>query len=273
VLAALVFLGGSALALAKLVTDRESGGDAATPTVPAQPQGPVTDQQGGLANPPVSVAPAPSSTAPSTTPSASATAPPFTSGVFEMSGDVVELDLTVSDLGGDLVAFSTPDGSGLKPRASVDGTTVKLVAQADGGKGSGKIEVRLNERVAWGLRMTGGISNGSFALTGADLRGIDLQGGAAKLAMALPSRKDTLPIRMSGGVNTWIIATAKEVPVKVLLRKGGGEVTLNGHRTRGVDKGTTLRDKVDDSDSGGLDIEAVAALGTLIVGEAGDDQT
>jgi hypothetical protein len=59
------------------------------------------------------------------------------------------------------------------------------------------------------------------------------------------------------------------VPVKALLRDGGGKVILNGDRTDGIDRDTTLRDGGGDNDSGGLGIDAVAGLGTLIVAPAG----
>jgi hypothetical protein len=265
-LAAALFLGGSVVALTRLVTERK-----AAPAVPAEPATQPDAVAQGQDNPPVSLEPAPSSTAPAdAAASASPTALPFTSGVFEMSGAVTELHLTVGDLGTVPFEASTPAGSGLKPRSSIADDTVKLTAQSDGTKGSGKLDVRLNDKVAWGLRILSGIKNASYGLTGVSLRGIDLRGGAARIEMTLPRQDDTIPIRMSGGVNTWVIATAEEAPVKVRLHEGGGAVNLNGQRVNGVKKGSTLVDPVDDADTGGLDIDAIAGLGSLTV-TAGND--
>jgi hypothetical protein len=260
-LGAVVFLGGSALALVRLVSppDTTTGdGVAAAPTRPEVTADARTE-------PPVSIAPAPSDT-PASAPAATAAPLPFTSGTFELAGDVTELNLTVGDLGNDPFQVSTPDGSGIRPRPTVDGDTVKVTVTSDGSKGSGRLDVRLNERVEWALRMTGGVTTGTFALAGAKVRRIDLTGGAARLDMALPSQDDTIDIRMSGGVNTWRITTEREVAVKVQLRRGAGEVVLNGRRVRGIDRDSTLR--ADGSGEGRLDIDAVAGFGSLTVAAA-----
>jgi hypothetical protein len=262
VLGALVFLGGSVFALTRLVAgpdEPERAVPAAPATAPAQ-NGAIGAQS--EPSPPVSVAPAPS-TSPTSAPAEDDAGLPFKSGTFELASSVIELNLTVADLGDEPFRVSTPKDSGLSPRTTVDDDTVKLVAKAED-KGTGRLDVRLNERIAWSLRMSGGVRNGRFALAGADVRRIDLVGGAAKLDMVLPSR-DEISIKMSGGVNQWTITTTREVPVRALLRKGGGEVVLNGNRVRGVNKGTTLLDKVDGNDDGGLKIDAVEGVGTLTV--------
>jgi hypothetical protein len=117
--------------------------------------------------------------------------------------------------------------------------------------------------------MSGGMREGNFSLASGMIRRIDLNGGAASFTMKLPTPGETLPIRMTGGVNRWTITTAKRVPVKVLLRDGAGDVVLNGDRTRGIDKNTVLSaDGERGIESGGLGIDAVAGLGTLIVAPA-----
>ncbi|GIE98653.1 hypothetical protein Ari01nite_61180 [Paractinoplanes rishiriensis] len=261
-LGALVFLGGSVFALARLVAGDDQP-QAGAPLAPAE-QDAVPDAT-GVPSPPVSVEPAPSSTAPTESPSASVTALPFESGSFELTSNVVELNLTVVDLGNEAFQVSTPEDSGLRPRAEVDGDDVTLSAPSDGSKGSGRLDVRLNERISWSLKMSGGMKNATFALDDADLRRIELVGGASRIDMTLPSHKDALPIKMSGGVNTWNIKTAREVPVSVEMRRGGGEVVLNGKRVRNINRGTTLRAQVDNSDAEGLKIDAVAGVGTLTV--------
>jgi hypothetical protein len=145
----------------------------------------------------------------------------------------------------------------------VDGNTLKLAPNPDRRKGSGRLDVRLNSRIAWAVKMSGGVTSGSFDLTGADVRRIDLVGGATRIDMALPSPSSGIPIRMSGGVGAWNITTQEEVPLRVLLRQGGGVVELNGKRTTGIKSGTLL--SADGPADGGLAIDAVAGLGTLTV--------
>jgi hypothetical protein len=271
-LAVLVFVGGSVLALGRMVLRTQPAAapqvSAAAPVEPVEPTASAP-----AASPPVSIEPAdpaepaPSpTTAPATEPPAKAAALPFSSGTFELVSNVAELHVTVATLGADPVRVSVPKGSGLIPRLSRDGSTVRLTAKDDGSEGSGRIDVQLNRKVTWSLRMTGGAREQDFALAKAMVRRIDLNGGVAEINMTLPTPAETLPIRMAGGVNTWHITTATRVPVKVLLRDGGGEVVLNGDRTRGIDRGTRLSDG---RGEGGLDIDAVEGLGTLIVDSAG----
>ncbi|MFF5297434.1 hypothetical protein [Paractinoplanes globisporus] len=268
-LAMLVFLGGSVVVLGRLVLR-----DDATTTVNTAPPPPAISFE-PPPSPPVSIVPAepPATTPTSAKPSATTTSPaavlPFTSGTFELASDVAVINVSVAALGADPVRVSTPAGSGLKTRLIRDGSTVRLTAQAVGTDGSGQVDVRLNSKVTWSLRMTGGAREEHFALSTALVRRIDLIGGVARIDMALPTPDETLPIRMTGGVNTWKITTPVRVPVRALLEDGGGHAVLNGDRTDGIDRDTRLRaDGGDGVESGGLDIDAVAGLGTLIVAPA-----
>ncbi|MFI5897942.1 hypothetical protein ACIA5D_48460 [Actinoplanes sp. NPDC051513] len=275
VLAVTVFLGGSVVVLGRMVLrgDRTSVAISAPPATPTQATAPAEP------NPPVSIVPQAPPSASAAPPSGSATPkpttapaePPFSSGTFELAGDVAVLDVSIAAIGGDPVRVSVPDGSGIKPSLARDGSTVRLTTKvAKGSEGTEPITVRLNSKITWSVKMTGGVGDADFALADGLVRRIDLNGGAATIDMELPTPGETLPIRMTGGVNTWTITTAERVPVKALLRDGGGLVVLNGDRTRGIDRNTRLRgDGDDDVESGGLDIDAVAGLGTLIVAPAG----
>jgi hypothetical protein len=263
-LAAVVFFGGSVLVLARMVLRESSGPQPGVTAAPApeQPDGAVPAGP----NPPVSVQPAPT---PTSTPGAQAptsrppAALPFTSGTFELTDNVVELNVTVADLGTEPVRFTIPDGSGLNPKLSRDGSTVKLDPDANGTKGSGRLDVQLNGKVTWAIRMTGGVTRANYELADARLRRIDLGGGAARITMDLGKLGDTLPIRMTGGVNNWQITTDGKVPASVLLRDGGGKVVLFGKTTNGIDRNTRVNN--DQNGDGGLNIDAVAGVGTLTV--------
>ncbi|WP_051809586.1 hypothetical protein [Actinoplanes subtropicus] len=268
-LAVLVFVGGSGVVLARLVLRSHTTTVTSAPTAPAGTADPTP-------SPPVSIEPAPPPAATSTAsppPQTVTIAPPpatlpFTSGSFELGSDVAVLNVSVAAIGTDPVRVSTPGGSGLRTRLTRDGSSVKLTTTVVDKNGSGQVDVQLNSKVTWSLLLTGGAREENFALAKAWLRQIDLVGGVAQITMALPTPDETLPIRMTGGVNTWKITTPVRVPVKVLLRDGGGRVKLNGDETKGIDRNTTLRSKGGDNDSGGLDIDAVDGLGTLIVAPA-----
>ncbi|GIM89149.1 hypothetical protein [Paractinoplanes toevensis] len=266
-LAVLVFLGGSGLVLARMVLRDDSPAARAT----AAPAPPTGDLGADPDNPPVSVQPAPAASA-TTAPSSAApseAALPFTSGTFDLTGDVVQFNVTIADLGNEPVKFSTPGGSGLEPRLSRDGSAVKLDPRPNGDKGNGRLDVRLNSRVTWSIRTSGGVTRANFALSDARLRRIDLDGGATRITMVLPTPGETIPIRMTGGVNSWSITTAKKVPLSALLRQGAGEVSLNGTRVRNLKRGAVVRaDGGPGVESGGFGIDAVAGIGTLTVAPA-----
>ena len=264
---AAVFLGVSALVLVRMVARPEPDPVA---QAPAGDGGIVV----GSPSPPVSIAPAPTSaatpsvgpSAPSASPGARPPGPAFPAGTFVLAGDLTELNVSVGrpPQNGIARVFS-PRDSGVRPRADVDGSTVRLTSEPTGEHGSGQVDVLLDERIAWTITMDGGVRRGVFAMVGSEVRGFELDGGADRLVMTLPRQADPIPIRMSGGVHTWRIRTDGRVPVTAVLRRGAGEVELNGDRERGVDKGETLRASGRGDGSGGVRVEAVAGVGSLTV--------
>jgi len=260
---AVLVLSAGGVALARLTSDDEP---APAPTAAADP-GIIV---GGTPNPPVSIAPAPTSAA-ATTPSQAPASPPpppgpaFAAGTFVLASDLTELNVTLGRPAGNGVArVGSPDGSGLVPDATLDGTTLKLTADRKR-DGSGQVDVVLDERIAWSVRMDGGVERGMFAMAGGKVRDFYFEGGADRLELTLPRQERQIEIRMAGGVHRWRIGTEGEFPVRVKIRKGAGSVDLNGDRDQGVDRGETLRSQGSDAKSGGLRIEAVAGIGSLSV--------
>lgn len=270
-LAVMVFLGGSVLVLGRMVLrgDEKPTGPAAAPIPTAASAEPAP-------SPPVSIVPEAPATSASRAPrptTAATTKPaavlPFTSGTFELVSDVGILNVTTAALGADPVRVTAPSGSGLTAQLNRDGSTVRLTAKAAGTDGNGRLDVQLNSKVTWSLRMTGGARVATYALAKGLVRRIDLIGGVGRVTMALPTPGETLPIRMVGGFNTWRITTPVRVPVTLLAEDGAGRTTLNGDHTDGLDRNTRLHADGDDGvESGGLDIDAVAGFGTLIVDSA-----
>ncbi|WP_250029447.1 hypothetical protein [Paractinoplanes maris] len=264
---ALLVLGVGAFALTRLTGDEDP---APTPTAAADP-GIIV---GVTPNPPVSIAPAPTSAAPTTpspapssSPPAAPPGPPFAAGTFVLASDLTELNVTLGRPARNGVArVASPDGSGVIPDARLDGTSLELTAKPDDDEdGSGRVDVVLDDRITWTVRMEGGVKRGMFAMAGGRVRDFYFEGGADRLELTLPRQQRQIEIRMAGGVRRWHIGTEGEFRIKVKLRKGAGEVDLNGDRDKGVDRGETLRARGSDDDSGGLRIEAVAGIGSLSV--------
>ena len=179
--------------------------------------------------------------------------PAFRAGTVDLAARVGELKLTLGRTQRGPVEVSGPATAA----AAIDGTQVRVTA----GENSTPLDVRLDERIAWTIRMSGGVHTATFALAHGTVEEIDLSGGADTVSLALPRIDQALPIRMSGGVREWSIVTANEVPVRVHVQSGAAEVSLYGKRQDGIGQGTTLT-----AGTGpGLDITADAGFHTLTV--------
>ncbi|MDY7087635.1 MAG: hypothetical protein SYR96_21300 [Actinomycetota bacterium] len=183
--------------------------------------------------------------------------PAFAAGTFELAGSVPELHLTLGRPGAGPIRVSAPPGDVQIPAATIEGTRVRLGAAPD----SRRLDVLLDDRTQWTIRMTGGVRVATFELTGGSISEVDLSGGADSVFLALPRSGRALPVRMSGGVREWSIRTEGEVPVRVRAQSGAGEVTLYGRRQSGLARNTTLTA----GDGSGLEVTAAAGFGSLAI--------
>jgi hypothetical protein len=149
------------------------------------------------------------------------TALTLTAATFELADDTGDLRVTVGPLGDQPIRVS----AGL---TTLTGATVRLSVPPTG---PARVDVVLNNRITWAVRMTGGVQHAGFDLRGGAVSRFDLIGGATRIDMTLPRSGRVVPIRMSGGVHTWRIHTTGEVPVHARFRRGAGPVDLNGHQT------------------------------------------
>jgi hypothetical protein len=219
------------------------------------------------ASKPASAAP-PSSPAPTT--ATATTAPPpagpaFPAATFVVAGGMRELNVSVGRPPTNGIArVTTPDDSSVTPDATLKETTLTLTTKGNDREGEARVDVVLDERIAWTIRTTHGVRRASFTMAGGKVGSFDLQGGANSFEMTLPRQKAAIPLRMSGGVNSWKIRTEGSFPVKLVVGKGVGESDLNGENDKDLEPGRTRRADGDPS-SGGLVIDAVGGIGTLDV--------
>ncbi|MFF5078146.1 hypothetical protein ACFY36_13930 [Actinoplanes sp. NPDC000266] len=212
---------------------------------------------------PSSPPPAPSS--PAATPKAPPAGPAFPAATFVLAGGMRQLNVSVGRPPTNGIArVSTPDDSGVTPDATLDGTTLTLTTKENDNEGEAVVDVVLDERIAWTIKTVHGVRRATFAMADGKVTAFDLQGGANSFEMTLPRQDAQIPLRMSGGVNSWKIRTEGSFPVKLVVGKGVGESTLNGERDEDLAPGDTRRADGDD-DSGGLRIDAVGGIGTLEV--------
>ncbi|MFI7599897.1 hypothetical protein [Actinoplanes sp. NPDC049681] len=188
-----------------------------------------------------------------------------TAAALDLIDGARTVTLRTADLGDDLYRISTPAGEQSAPRADLrDGRVrVRLDGKPDA------VDVALNTRVRWDLRMAGGAQLSTIDLSGARVGGVELSGGASRINLTLPEPDGTLSVRMSGGVSLFDVRTAGSAPVRVRLGSGASQVVLDGRTHRGVAAGRTFTPPSWAGTTDRVDVDAVAGLSALTVAPTG----
>lgn len=156
---------------------------------------------------------------------------------FELVDGLTRFTLRAADLGDDLYRIGAPDGSGVTPRPQLEGDRVRLRIEENGRSGPAAVEVVLNSRVTWRLRLIGGVSEQRLDLSEARLAGVDLVGGAARTRLLLPRLDGSLTVRMTGGVSELTVTVPGAPPARVRMASGAGSLTLYDERRGGIAAG------------------------------------
>lgn len=227
------------------------------PTVAIEPQVTVAPMP-----PPLLLSPTPSVSV-SPTPTAS---PDVRSARLEFVTGVTDLSVRIADLGDLPFEVGSPDGSEVVATTTfADGV---LRVEIDRAGPGGAVEVRLSDRIVWGLQLSAGVRSARFDTTAGTVSRIDLDGGAESFNLVLGRLSGVVPVRMTGGVSNWRIRTDVRVPARVTLEEGAGNVVLYGDENGGTAPGTVVRSG--DLGSGpGLEVDAVAGVGHLEISSDG----
>jgi hypothetical protein len=188
---------------------------------------------------------------------------------FVLADGMTSFDLRVTDLGDDLYRISSPSGTGVAARPVLDGDTVRLGVVAAGASEGRAVRVLLSERVAWRLRLEGGVSDQVLDLTRARLLGVDLVGGSARTDLILPPvDRGALTVRLTGGASRLSIRVPGAPPVRVRAGAGTGSVVVRDERWNGVAAGDLLSTPGWDRSPNRLFLDLVAGVNAVTVTEA-----
>jgi hypothetical protein len=188
-----------------------------------------------------------------------------TEASFDLVDSATLVEVSAADLGDDLFRVSTAAGSGLTPAIEQDGGAVRLRLRSDGSGGSARVTIMLSSAVRWTLRMDGGAARSRLDLTGADLAALDLNGGASRIDLTLPEPRGPVPVRMTGGVDQFLVNLPDTTPVRVRVQSGAGRVTVGGATHQGIAPGRSFTANGWNPTDAGIDLLAVAGLSTLTV--------
>ncbi|MFC8298443.1 hypothetical protein [Micromonospora orduensis] len=181
---------------------------------------------------------------------------------FVLVDGVSSFDLRVAELGDDLYRIS---GEGVAARPEVRGETVRLGLADTGGSGVKAVRVLLNERVAWRLQLTGGVSGQTLDLTRARLLGVELAGGSSRTEVLLPVIDGTVVVRLTGGTSQLDVRVPGAPPVRVRVGAGAGSVAVGDERWNGVGAGSLLGAPGWDRSTDRLYLDLVAGANTVTV--------
>ncbi len=137
-----------------------------------------------------------------------------------LAGGVSETTLLAD---AELVSLCRVRHPGRPPRLDVRGETVTIRS----GRG---LEVRLNPSVAWRVHVAGGVDKVDADLAGLSLRGLDVAGGARRLALSLPRPEGTVTVALAGGVSRVELHRPTGVPARINVRGAASQLTFDTQR-------------------------------------------
>jgi hypothetical protein len=182
---------------------------------------------------------------------------------FELVSNTNLVTIRASDLADRLFVITTPADGNAAPSVSIQGSRVTLQLVPTGKSGPASVEVRLNTRVKWYLRLSGGAVESHVDMSAGKLAGLELLGGATRLELSLPAPEGNIPVRMSGGANQFLVHLPTGVPVRVRVGSGASNVNIDALARSQIAPGTVFTQTAWNGAARRYDIDAVAGFATL----------
>ncbi|MFY1632688.1 hypothetical protein ACN27F_05245 [Solwaraspora sp. WMMB335] len=182
---------------------------------------------------------------------------------FDLVSGTTTVSIRTADLGGELYRISTPIDGDVLPRVIADNGQIALHLVPSGQTGPGVVDIELHSAVRWRLRLTGGVAQHTIDLRDANLAGLDIVGGAARIDLTLPPPDGTLPVRMSGGANQFLIEAPPGPPAQVRFGAGAASAIIDGDDTDGIAPGSVFTGNGWNSAADRYDIDAIAGVSVL----------
>jgi hypothetical protein len=159
--------------------------------------------------------------------------------VLEVIGNSAVLNVRSADLGKNLYDIATIDRSAVPQLTTTKrGATLKLIPTGD--DGTVGAEIQLNSKVAWTLKLSGGLNEQTVDMQAGGVAGLQLTGGSAHIALLLPAPKGTVPLSVKGPLGDLTVSTRTGVPLRLQLTDGAASAVVDGKLHREVKPGTTL---------------------------------
>ncbi|MFI5496151.1 hypothetical protein [Actinoplanes sp. NPDC051859] len=175
------------------------------------------------------------------------------------------VEVRLTELPGLLYRITTPADSGLAPQVTGAPGRVRLALVPTGADGPDTVEVLLNRRVRWDLRLPAGAGEQHLDLAAGDVRRLELGSGAGLVSVRLPAPSGAVPIALSGSVGELAVAVPAGTAVKLRLRRGADLVAVPwADRTRAM-PGTAVIPPGWSAAQNRYLVDAEAAVGSVTV--------
>ncbi|WP_203714848.1 hypothetical protein [Asanoa siamensis] len=182
-----------------------------------------------------------------------------------LDSGVTGVTVRVADLGGDLFRVRTPDGSSVVPVASRSGADVRLTTAGTGLGGAAALDVTLHRAVRWQVRLGGGARDAQVDLRDGAVSGVEFVAGFGRIALTLPPPRGTVPVRMSGGADSFRLVLPGDAPVRVRVGGGAGSVVVDGVTRTGVPGGTVVEGPTWAAAADRYDVDLAAGVSRLVL--------
>ncbi|MGX6607144.1 hypothetical protein ACWKSP_34225 [Micromonosporaceae bacterium Da 78-11] len=165
--------------------------------------------------------------APSPMPELTAPLGTTTTRRLEVTGAATVLRVRSADLGDTLFRIVAIDASAAPTWVDTPrGPHLDVVRT--GAAGTVGVDIQLNAKVAWTIRLTGGAAEQDLDLRAGGLAGLEVTGGNSRVRLELPKPKGTVPVSVSGTVSELAVRVVTGTPVRLRLDNGAGVTTVDG---------------------------------------------
>jgi hypothetical protein len=186
-------------------------------------------------------------------------------GAFDLVSGSDVVRVSVGDLGPDLFEISTAAESKVVPSVEVKDSTVVASLKGTGLSGPALVTVVLSDDVRWQVRLSGGSSDEAVDLNGGLGGDVDLSGGTSRAQVALPAATGTQRIAVGGGAGLVDVRLGGSAPVRVAVKDGAGDVSIDGQVNQGVAGGSLFTPPGWDTATDRFDIDATSGVSSLTV--------
>jgi hypothetical protein len=142
------------------------------------------------------------------------------------------------------------------------------VVQVTGVGNSSAVVVELNTSVTWTLRLVDGATSETLDLHDLKLARVEIIGGVSSIDLRLPAPHGSVPVRMTGGANSFAIHRPSGEPVRVRAGGGASSVTIDGDQHSGVSGGSTFASNGWDAAGDKYDVDCTTGVSAVTVDQS-----